>query len=328
MNKRVAFTGVFLIVISFVLFGIVFFEKNDVTHTGTEDSYIAFTDSIGNEVILQKRPERVAVLFSSLCNVWKNAGGEVFVTVGESVERGLCADDVLLVDSGAGKTINNELLFSYEPDFVIYSSDVPAQKEAGELLQKAGIPVAGIRLESVEDYLTALKIFCRITGNENNYDTFGQSVKDDIDFILKNIQKRVAGEKEKPSFLFIRSGSSSSSCKAKRGDDHFAAKILEEFGCVNIADEVPLLLDGISTEEVLMKNPDYIFVSLMGNEQASRAYVEGLFQSEAYSTLNSRIIILEKQLFQYKPCEKWNLAYRRLGEMLYPVETETESDRV
>ena len=64
-------------------------------------------------------PARVAVLFSSLCEVWQNAGGTVAITVGESVERGLVSDGVMLVDDGAGKSINTELLLAAQPDLVV-----------------------------------------------------------------------------------------------------------------------------------------------------------------------------------------------------------------
>ena len=49
---------------------------------------ISFTDSLGETVELSKRPENVAVLFSSFAEMWTLAGGEVAGTGGESIERG------------------------------------------------------------------------------------------------------------------------------------------------------------------------------------------------------------------------------------------------
>ena len=65
----------------------------------------AFQDASGAEVILDKRPERVAVLFSSFADIWLTAGGRVDITVGESVERGLVPDGTPLVDDGAGGVV-------------------------------------------------------------------------------------------------------------------------------------------------------------------------------------------------------------------------------
>ena len=314
MNKRIG-----ILLVSVLLSVLVCFSLSSCSKQAEEiictDCFYSFTDSLGNEVVLPEKPQRVAVLFSSLCNVWENAGGEAVITVGESVERGFCGEDALLVDSGAGKSINTELLISYKPDLVIYSSDVPAQKQTGELLEKAGIPSAGIRLDSFDDYLSALKIFCDITGNPDRYVTNGESIKEKVDSRIEGARKL----REEPKILFIRSGSSQSSCKAKKSDDNFAAKMLEELGCINIADSAPVLLDGLSVEEVLMNKPEFIFVSIMGDEQAGKAYMEGVFSSDAWKSLDSTVIYLPKELFQYKPCEKWNAAYDYLAEILYPV---------
>ena len=314
MNKKSV--SVILILLCLLLFFYVTGNTDNTKKSDTDtDSFYSFTDSLGNEVTLTKKPERVAVLFSSLCNVWKNAGGESFITVGESIDRGFCDEETLLVDSGAGKSINTELLISYEPDFVIYSSDVPAQTECGRLLEKAGIPSAAIRLDSFEDYLSALRIFCDITEKDENYRLYGEGIKKDIDYRLKTAKRL----KEEPKILFIRSGSNKSSCKAKKADDHFAAKMLEDLGCVNIADSAPVLLDGLSVEEVLINKPDFIFVSLMGDEEAGKAYMESVLSSDAWRSLDCFVIYLPKDLFQYKPCEKWNLAYDCLAEIIYPV---------
>ncbi len=311
MNKKL--TALICIFLGLILGLTVFLTDRPEKVTPKKSStFFSFTDSLGNEITLSKKPEKVAVLFSSLCNVWKNAGGETFITVGESVERGFCDENTALVDSGAGKNINTELLMSLEPDFVIYSSDVPAQKKAGELLSKSGIPSAAIRLDSISDYLSALKIFSNITGKTGNYSLYGEKIKTEIDLIKEKAQK----DGTSPKILFVRSGSNQSSCKAKKADDNFTAKMLEELGCVNIADNAPVLVDGLSTEIVLKESPDYILISLMGNEKLSRAFMESILKSDAYKSLDSKIIFLPKELFQYKPCEKWAEAYSFLWNAL------------
>ena len=107
-----------------------------------------FTDDVGRTIVLEKKPEKVAVLFSSFAEVWKLAGGEVSVTVGESVERGFADKNAVLVDEGAGKTINTELLVDAQPDFVICSADIAAQAEAAELLNNADIPAACFHVDT------------------------------------------------------------------------------------------------------------------------------------------------------------------------------------
>ena len=85
-------------------------SDKDIYDNKSESIYYSFTDYSGNTVTLDKAPEKTAVLFSSFAEVWELAGGNVSITVGESIERGFAGSDAIIVDAGAGKTINTELL--------------------------------------------------------------------------------------------------------------------------------------------------------------------------------------------------------------------------
>ena len=281
----------------------------------TSSFYYPFTDDAGREVILSARPQKVAVLFSSFAEVWTLAGGEVAVTVGESVERGFADETAVLVDDGAGKSINLELLLAAEPDFVICSADVPAQAEAAELLRSAGIPAACFRVETFEDYLRMLRICTDITGDMAAYATHGTAVAEQIEGLLNGAAAADA------DILFIRAGSGESATKAKTAGQHFAAAMLEELGVYNIADAAPVLLDGLSMEEILRADPDFIFISTMGKESAAKAHMEDVLSQTVWQEIsavkNGRVIYLPKDLFQFKPNARWGDAYAYLIEVLY-----------
>jgi len=258
-------------------------------------------------------PETVAVLFSSLAEIWLDAGGEIDISVGETVERGFAPEGIQLVDEGAGKTINMELLISLQPDLVILSEDIPAQAEAVPTLEKARIATLSCRVESFSDYLSTLEKMTRITGNKDALDA-GLIMQKKIDGIL------AAAQMDSKRILFIRAGSSASSTKAKLAEDHFACAMLEEMGCYNIASNAPVLLDGLSMEEILLEDPDYIFFSLMGKEESALANVQSLLEGETWSRLTAvqedRVVILPKDLFHFKPCGRWAEAYQYLAEIL------------
>lgn len=277
--------------------------------------FYSFTDDIGQEVVLPQRPETVAVLFSSFAEVWTLAGGEVAVTVGESVERGFADADASLVDDGAGKSINMELLLAAQPDFVICSADVEAQLKAAELLRSASVPAACFRVETFDDYLRMLRICTEITGDHAAYESHGTAVAEQIETLLGTAREGAA------DILFIRAGSSASATKAKTAEQHFAAAMLEELGAYNIADAAPVLLDGLSMEEILRADPDFIFVSTMGKESAAKAHMEEVLAQSAWQSLsavkNGRVIYLPKDLFQFKPNARWGDAYAYLIEVLY-----------
>ena len=287
--------------------------------TPASGNEIVFMDSMDNLVRLPQQPEKVAVLFSSFAELWSLAGGQTDITVGESVERGFASDDVLLVDDGAGKSIDYELLLSYQPDFVIVSADIAAQAEVAEFLRRDGIPCAQFRVENFTDYLYMLQICTEITGDIQAFETHGLQVAVEIDDLLRQVAQ---AQVESPRILFIRAGSSASATKAKTADDNFVCAMLRELGCENIADQAPVLLDGLSLEEILLADPDYIFISTMGKEEAARAYLDEVFSQDAWQGLTAiregHYSYLSKDLFHFKPNARWGDAYRTLIELVYP----------
>lgn len=310
MNKKSIIIAVVIVVLLIFISGAV--ETNKPESSG---EYFTFTDSEGEIVELSHKPQKTAVLFSSLAECWIEAGGEVYVTVGESVERGLVKEETELVDKGAGKTVDTEKLISLEPDFVICSADIASHRDVASALKKAKIPVAMLRMDTFEDYLTILRTLTKITGKTENYEQFGENAKSEIEQIISG------GKRENnPKILFVRSGSSYSSAKAKKADDNFAAKILEDFGCINIADKADVLLDNLSAEVILKENPQYIFVSVMGDYDNSKAYMQELLAKKEYASLdavkNGRVHFLPKELFQYKPCGRWAESYRYISSIL------------
>lgn len=281
-----------------------------------------FTDSVGNEITLEKKPEKVAVLFSSYADIWLTAGGEVSITVGDSIERGFCDDSVLLVDSGAGMSIDMELLTSYEPDFVIGSADMSAQLETCEKLNSLGIPSAAFQVESLDDYLAMLKICTDITGNNEAYETYGTNVKAETDALLSKVSEYAAGLEEPVSVLFIRAGSGDSATKAKTAENHFVGMMLSELKTVNIADSAGILSDHLSLEHIVTNQPDIILLVPQGDEEAAKSYIEDLFSKSGWRDLDAvasgNYYFLPKDLFHYKPNKNWTESYEYLIDLIYP----------
>ena len=277
---------------------------------------VSFTDATGTTVSLPQHPGKVAVLFSSLADIWVTAGGEIAITVGESVERGFAAANTMLVDSDAGKRIDTEALLAAVPDLVICSADIQAQVDAADACRRTGIPAVALTVESFEDYLSVLQLFTTLTGNTDRYASHGSALAAEI---RQKISAYTATAKE-TSILFIRAGSSARYTKAKRAGDHFAAAMLQELATVNIADSAPVLLDGLSFEEILASDPDHIFISTMGDENAAKAHMDSLLQEPTWQSLTAvrerHVHYLPKSLFQYKPNAHWGEAYAYLIELL------------
>ena len=284
-------------------------------------AYASFTDSAGETIVLEEKPERVAVLFSSFAELWQLAGGTVAVTVGESVERGFVPEGTPLVDDGAGKKIDLERLLVEEPDFVICSGDIAAQAETAETLMELDIPAAQFVVESFSDFSDVLKICTDITGDETAFEQYGAAQKQAIVTILAE------NSFEGVDILFVRAGTSARSVKAKTSEDHFAAEMLQEFGTHNIADDSLLadavLSDTLSIEYILQEDPDYIFFTAMGDEEASQNFVKEMLQESAWQQLTAvrqgNYAFLEKELFHFKPNGRWAEAYETLARLLHTI---------
>lgn len=248
-------------------------------------------------------PERVAVLFSSYAGMWLEAGGSIYMTVGESVERGFAAEGTPLADSGAGKTINAELLIACMPDLVIASADIPAQASACSLMESAGIKTLCLKVESFEDYADAFRQMTDITGRSDLYEKYVTQQALEIESIYAE------NCSEGATYAFIRTGSTASSTKLKLSEEHFACGMLNRFGLSNIADGGLGVSGAVNIETLLARDPDYIFFSVMGNEEAGTAYIDSLISAPEWQLLsavrNGRAIILPKELFHFKPCSRW-----------------------
>ena len=289
--------------------------SENVGESGTNGFY-SFTDDNGRSVNLKNQPKNVAVLFSSYAEMWTLAGGEVKITVGESVERGFAPEGTPLVDAGAGKTVDREALLAAEPDLVIASADIAAQAELAAYLDTVGIPCALFRVDCFADYERAMTHLFAITGRGDLFEQNVAAVGAEIEKILADVDKSAA-----PRILFVRCGSSYGATKAKVAAENFVCKMLEELGAVNIADAAPELSDGLALEAILAADPEVIFFSTMGNEQKSRAYMDSVLAGEAWQTLSAvregRYVYLDKNLFQFKPNSRWGEAYKFLAEYLY-----------
>ncbi len=277
----------------------------------------SFTDDTGAVITVDGKPKKVAVLLSSLADLWITAGGKIDVTVGESVERGIVSNEVTLVDDGAGKTVNTEILIASKPDFVIYSSDIAGQIECAEILKNAGITAAGFNIESFSDYIRVLKISTDILCEPKRYEKYGIKLQEEISHMLSIVKK----QSQNIDLLFVRAGSSAKVTKAKTATNNFVCAMLKELGTYNIAEKASILLDGISTEEVLVLNPDFIFYTTMGSESAAVSYMDSLVSDPIWQNLDAvksdRVYCLPKELFQYKPNSRWAEAYKYLINLLY-----------
>lgn len=275
---------------------------------------VSFTDANGAQVTVTSH-ERVVSLYGSFAQTWMLAGGALVGATSDALEeRNLeLGEDVQNI--GTVKQPNLEAVFALEPDFVILSADIEAQAKLDAPLTQAGIVHAYFREDSLQEYLSMLKLFCSMTGREDRYQQYGTAVQRQIEQIVASVQGKPV-----PTVLLLRAYSSG--VKAKT-DDNLAGAILKDLGCDNIADREPSLLEELSLETIVAEDPDFIFVTTMGDEQkALDALAAGMQAQPAWQGLSAvqegRYVVLPKDLFHYKPNNRWGESYAYLADILYP----------
>ncbi len=278
---------------------------------------ITFTDDLGRQVTVE-RPERVACLIASFADIWCLAGGadEIVATTNATwtyFDLPL-RDDV--VNLGATKEISLEQLIACEPDLVLASCNTDRNTSFQSTFEEAGITAAYFSVETFEDYLRMLKICTEITGHPESYEAYGTAVQSKIDKALAR------ADGSRPEVLYIRA--TGSSCKVKNSDKTVLGEMLAALDCDNIADQNDLI-EQLSLEAILLHDPDYIFVVLQSADPADAEEVlaSTLLSNPAWSTLTAvqegRYYVMDPNLYNLIPNDRWGEAYEQLADILYPA---------
>ena len=261
--------------------------------------------------------EKVVSLYGSFSEAWLQAGGTLIGVTDDAVkERGLDLPDAQII--GTNKAPNLELILSLEPDWVILSADIAAQGPAMQVLEGAGIPCTAYRVDTWQDYAAMMDDFTQKTGRRDLYEQIIPPMEQEISRIIE-----AAKAEESPKVLLLRAYSSGAKAK---GADNLAGVMLQDLGCTNLVDLHPSLLEELSLEAIVMEDPDWILVSVMGGDEeaALNALNETLGQNPAFQMLTAvqegRMQVLPRDLFHYKPNARWAESYGFLYEMLFGTE--------
>ena len=286
--------------------------------TANNENRVTFTDALGREVSVEKKPERTAALIGSFADVWALSGGTLCAAPEDAWEDfGLELPEA--VNLGGAHSPGFEALLSSDPDFVIASASTAANVDMKEQLENAGITVAFFDVDDFGDYLEMLDICTDITGRKDLFEKNGLNVKNEIDSIKAEFANADIPE-DKRTVLLLRA--SAGFIKAKDSEGTILGEMLSDLGCINIADSDKSLLEDLSVESVIRNEPYRIFVVTMGDdtEKALSNLTRMMEENPAWGTLsavkNDRLHVMEKKLFNIKPNAKWAQAYEKLSDIL------------
>lgn len=282
----------------------------------TETAAVTFTDDLGREVTVES-PERVAILLGSYADVWSLAGGkDTIVAAADDTWKDFDLElDDSVADLGSLLEPSMETLISSEPDFIIASSNTKADLELQDTLEALGIPVAYFGVNTFDEYLHMLDICTQITGQRENYQTYGLDVQQQVE------DAKAKADGSAPTALFLRAGGNG--VKVKNSEGTVLGAMLSDLGAVNIADSDSTLLEELSMEQIMADDPQFIFVVYQGSDQAAAQKVmeQTLTSNPAWNTLTAvqqgRYFVMDKALYHLKPNARWGEAYEQLADILY-----------
>lgn len=313
MHKRYKKYVIFLLLCVFCM-GTVGCAQQQDSKKDTSAGTVTFTDALSREVTVNQ-PGRVVCTLGSFAQTWQLAGGNVLGTTSDAIEDRKLNLGADVENIGTVKQPNLEKIIALNADFVILSADIASHVSAAETLKKAGITCAFFKVEYFEDYLNMLNVLTDITGRKDLYEQNGLAVKTKIDQIIQQADKT-----KHPSVLFLRAFSTGAKSK---GEDNMVGVMLKDLGADNIASRYPSMLENLTAEDVIKADPEYIFVAVMGesDEKALNALKSMLFANPAMQNLRAfkddHYYILDKELFHYKPNNRWAESYEFLYNALY-----------
>ena len=284
------------------------------TDNTPKDALYTFTDSLDRTVNVYSA-EKIAVASGSLAEIWQLAGGELYGVTDDAYDGHTLSLTDDIKNYGDVKNPSVENMLADGVDFVILSGGIANHIKLEDTLNSSGLSSAYFDVENFEDYLSMLKICTQITGRKDLYEQNGEAVRKKVEAAIMRSQ-----DKASPSVLLLRAYSSG--IKAK-DSDNMTGQMLSDLGCRNIADSETSLLEELSLEAIVRADPDFVFITTMGDDEAAAVaqYQSQLASNPAWQELtavkNGEVHILPKEMFHYKPNNRWGEAYEYLEEILY-----------
>ncbi|WP_340398370.1 ABC transporter substrate-binding protein [Paenibacillus sp. FSL H8-0079] len=284
------------------------------------EPFLSFKDFDGQLVTLQDKPQKIVVLNDQVLHSFYQVGGKaVGITNTFNIDPPKEAADLPRV--GFMHQVNIEKVVELKPDLVIGQRFDHANLR--EILKEANIPIANLNTQSIEDIRQNTILMGKITGNEQKAKELVAKMNSEINQVID----RIPDEKEMPSYAIL----------TVMGDAAFVEQ--GSTIAVDIADQLKLRnatlsLDGevmagyipFSMEEMVMIDPDYLFIISHTTDEEGEKMIESNFKSNpAWRSLsaisNDRMYFLPKVKFAIAPGVDVVDSYSYMADLIAPSES-------
>ncbi len=277
----------------------------------TNDNYVTTViDSNNREIGFDEYPKDAVALGYSIADIWMEAGGSIVGGTSDILDY----ENIDMTVIGTMENVSFELIISLQPDLVLLNSNVSAHKQLSSKLDKVGIAYYFVEVNDFDDYLYTLKNFTLLTENDEMYELNGLRTKEQVDSIITSVPENVSSR-----ILLVRT---SASTFKTLSSSHFVGAMLKDLGTDNIADSNNDILENMNIEAIVSENPEYLFITMMGSEDAAKTnFYNHINSNPLWKTVdaikNDKVYFLPKEWFQSKPNSNWGDAYEYLAKILF-----------
>ncbi|MBO4649067.1 MAG: ABC transporter substrate-binding protein [Lentisphaeria bacterium] len=276
---------------------------------------IVYRQENREEVTLKKRPKRTVVGYGSIAKVWDLAGGTA-VGVPKLREKDALPPSMRnLPQIGLPTVPNPEKIALVDPDLVLLSSKLERHHAVASLLRQSGVDAVCVTYNNYRDFNDLLDLFCRLNGKTLKEVPAAAKVTADVAEVCASVKGLKA-----PRCAIVFASATGFSLESDRTNTGLMVKML---GAENILKKSARLRMNFSYEQLLLDDPEVIFVIMMGphemlKEKFRREFMSQPAWKELKAAKSGRVHFLPTDLFLYLPGPDYPKAFRHLKKLLYP----------
>ncbi len=316
MMKRVKIVGIIFFTLSF--FALDSCKKNTETEKKQRLQILNETSTTvdikyydGTTRTLKKNPKKVIIITNPLLGVWYFSGGSAIGKIRGNINVPRRAHKLQIV--GTSGHPNLEKIISLKPDLVILSTHKHGQQKLMPFLKKSNIDCLALSYNNYWDFLTIAELFCHINNSPRGLKRL-EKIKSEVNKIIAKCPAN------KQLSLITFSSANGITAELPQGD---TGTILQMLRGNNIAKISPLKRGTrveMSVEKITEMNPEVMFVKQHGkSENRLREFFKSNSSLQSISAIkDDRLYFLPRELFLYKPNERYPEAFFYMAERLYP----------
>ena len=276
---------------------------------------IRYRQPNGLEVTLPKHPKRVVIGYGSLVPVWYCAGGTAIAIPDIHSKTALPPEARSLPSVGFFSSLNIEKILELKPELVVLMGKIGSQVRLRELLATMKIPAFTVKYDNYRDFEALLDLFCRLNNTDPERCEAARTVTEGVNRIIARIRGL-------PSPRFCTVFAQAAGFRAET-DLANTSCMLSMLGGKNTVPPSGGLRTGFSIEQLLLDNPDVIFVVMMGNTQTlEEKFRKEIMSQPAWKKLRAdqtgRVHFLPSDLYLYLAGPRFPEAFLHLAQLLYP----------